>query len=358
MEDQPISLNSPFDVCLKVSPTTHSGVKTDPEAFLNYDSNFGLSFEDKSTLYNSLVALVKAEYHFGNALQGRAHLFLSDLASRWGNLDYAPKLVTDLVPSSAGSPSGFVESIVTLLSSPHSTVVKATLWFVRFAMQYSPEEIRCLLAESDLVIKVLATLQPHTLPMAGNEEIFDHLLCLIEHCIRLALPSDPRTIDITTAGKQSIHRELIFQNVVLPSSELLTFLISNRYILNGDLFLTFLCMLTTLLRICPFHRPTLEFVLASPVAMAFSSCLSFAEECRDLWRILSYFNSSLDEWRNHGPEVIQSGKRMTRALISEGFEDTLEQMMKYDMDGEYGNVVARYCHSISQLLGSNVPRRR
>ncbi|KAK2941919.1 hypothetical protein BLNAU_23155 [Blattamonas nauphoetae] len=29
-------------------------------------------------------------------------------------------------------------------------------------------------------------------------------------------------------------------------------------------------------------------------------------------------------------------------------------MMNYDKDGEYGNVVARYSHMLSQKLGSNV----
>ncbi|KAK2961645.1 hypothetical protein BLNAU_3443 [Blattamonas nauphoetae] len=312
-----------------------------------------LSFEDKSTLYNSLVALVKVEYHFGNALQGTAHLFLSGLASRWGNLDYAPKLVTDLVPSSDGSPSGLIESISTLLSSHHSTVVKATLWFGRCAIQYSPEDIRCLLAESDLVTQMLATLQPHTLPMAGNEEIFDHLLCLIEHCIRLALPSDPRTIDITTAGKQSIHRELIFQNVVLPSSELVTFLISNRHVFSGDLLESFVWMLTTLLRICPYHHPTLEYVLASPIAMTFSSCLSFMEDEKCLLIILNNIHSSLMEWKKHGPKVDQSAKRMIQTLFSEGFEDALEQMIR-KKDGRYGRNLVDNCRFISKFLGSNV----
>ncbi|KAK2945916.1 hypothetical protein BLNAU_19132 [Blattamonas nauphoetae] len=68
-------------------------------------------FKDKSSIYHSLVALVKEKYPFDDALQDKAIQFLKSIE-----------------PSSAVSSSDFVESILTLLSSPHSTLVGAALF--------------------------------------------------------------------------------------------------------------------------------------------------------------------------------------------------------------------------------------
>ncbi|KAK2957752.1 hypothetical protein BLNAU_7186 [Blattamonas nauphoetae] len=294
-----------------------------------------MPFEDQSTIYNSLVALVKAEHPFDTALQDKAVHFLKSLEPKW-DAQLAARLVTDLVPSSAGSYSGFAMSILTLLSSQHSTVVAAALSFLYKATNESSPAIRCCLVESDLISKVLATFQPHTLSIAGNEAIINELNVLIRDCLFLANPSSLNELGVKTAVDAFNHREMIFQKAVIPSSQFVTFLISNRHILNGDLFNNFMDLLAVFIQICPFHRPTLEFVLASPIPMALSSRFSFVEGAMYLWGILMVINYSLKEWKKHRHEVAQSAKRMIQALISEDFEDTLEQMLMNDKDGNFG----------------------
>ncbi|KAK2950197.1 hypothetical protein BLNAU_14883 [Blattamonas nauphoetae] len=313
------------------------------EPFLYFNENSELSFYHQSAIYNSLVALVKARHPFDKALQDRAARFLQNLGPKWNKQDSA-QLVTELVPSSDGSCAGFVASIVTLLSSPHLTVVTAALSFVRETIMRASAEIRCRLVDFDLITKVLATVQPHTLPISGNETIFDNLLKIITLSLQLATPGSLRNLGITAADIFNLL-EMIFQRVVLPSSQFVTFLISNRFILNGGLFDSFMNLLHTFLKIFPFHRPTLEYVLASPIAMAYSSCFSVVEYDRHFVTPFININDSLTEWKKEGPEVAQSGKRMMQALISEGFEDTLEQMMKHDIDGTYGLSVVQYCQS-------------
>ncbi|KAK2959990.1 hypothetical protein BLNAU_4873 [Blattamonas nauphoetae] len=292
-----------------------------------------LSFEDKSRLYHSLVALVKAEYPFDKALQDRAALFLKRLEPNWAPQALATQLITDLVPSSAGSLSGFIDSIVTLLSSPHSTVVASTMSFLSETAFTASHAIRDRLVVSDLVSKVLAIIQPHTLSISGNEPIFDNLVEMISRDINLASPSSLRELGFTTAVGEYNHREMIFRKVVLPSSKFVTFLISNRHILNDDLLRSFVYLMATFLRIGPFHRPTLEFVLASPIVMAISSCLPFYENEIRLWITLQHINQSLSEWKRYKTEAAQSGQRAIKALFSEGFEDTLEQISMRDKDG-------------------------
>ncbi|KAK2957794.1 hypothetical protein BLNAU_7228 [Blattamonas nauphoetae] len=232
----------------------------------------------------------------------------------------------------------------------------AALSFLNNTVLFSSAEILLLLVDSNLVTKVLATVQPHTLPISGNEVILDNLIGIIRNCVILAYPSHLSVLGITRAVDAFDHREMIFQKVVLPSSPFVTFLISNQNILNEELFRSFMYLLDTFFVMCPFHRPTLEYVIASPIAMAFSSCLSFIEDENCLWSALFNIALSLEKWMNEDPEVAQSTKRKMQALFSEGFEDTLEQMMMCDKHRDYGDGIVDIGHAISQMMGSNAKR--
>ncbi|KAK2960052.1 hypothetical protein BLNAU_4935 [Blattamonas nauphoetae] len=203
------------DASLTHSPTSPSSVKPEEKPFVYFATNSDLSFEEKSAIYCSLVSLVKAGYPFDDALLSRAARFLKDLEPKWDAPDLADKLVTELVPSSDGSPSDFIES--------------------------------------------------------------------------------------------------------------------------------------------PFHRPTLEFVVASPIVMAFSSSLSFVENHRHLETSLININDSLTEWKRAGPEVAQSGIRMLQAMFTGEFEDTLDQMMTHNKNGSFGRPVVKNCLPISHRLSRMTP---
>ncbi|KAK2943437.1 hypothetical protein BLNAU_21620 [Blattamonas nauphoetae] len=284
--------------------------------------------------------------------------FPKDLEPEWDYDDYGDRRVIDLVPSLAGSPSGFINSIVILLSSSHSTMIAAGLSFLHKTASHSSPQIQYRLVESDLVFKVLAIVQPHTLPISENGKIIDNLIWNIVNFLDLAHPFYVSEIGLTIAVDAFNHREMIFQKVVFPSSELLTFLISNRNLLNRALLCSFMNLLNRLLEVGPFHRPTLEYLLASPIVMAFSSCLSIVEDGLPLSATLNNIKQSLKEWKKEGAEVVQSGKRMMQALFSEGFEDRLEQMSMRDRDRRFRNCLIRNYRLISELMGTNVKNPR
>ncbi|KAK2942719.1 hypothetical protein BLNAU_22360 [Blattamonas nauphoetae] len=349
MEERTLAINTSIDACLNRSPNSHSTVEPIQEPFLHFNANSDLSIEDKSKMYSSLVALVKVEYPFDDALQNRAVQFLKTLEPEWNEHDFAPKPATDLVPSSASPLSGFIEGILTLLSSPHSTIVAATFKFLRFTISAVSSAIRDGLMESDLVAKVFATVQPHTLPLTGNQSI-------IIDCIYLAFPSSLMDVGNISVIDKFKNRKMILEKVVLPSYRFVTFLITNRFILSDDLLRSFVYLLNTFLRIGPFHRPTLEFILTSPIVMAFSSCLSFVERDIDIWIPLMHICYSIGEWKIEGPEVAKSGKRMIRALISEGFDDSLDQMTMHEKSEHFSFRLVEDCLPFLKLMGSNVER--
>ncbi|KAK2957843.1 hypothetical protein BLNAU_7277 [Blattamonas nauphoetae] len=358
MERESETLNETNDTCLNRLPYPRSSSDTLHEPFLNFDEDSDLSFEDKSVIYTSLVALVKAEYPFDDFLQFKAARLLENLEPGWGDQYLANGLVTELVPSSAGSPSDFIESILTLLSSPHSTVVAAALSFLNETARISSPQFQSRLVESDLISNVLATVQPHTLPISGNETIFDIIINIIDNCLYLASPFSLEQLGKIAAVDQFNHREIIFHKVVIPSSQFVTFLITNRNRLEENLLRSFMTLLDRFIEIGPFHHPTLEFVLASPIAMAFSRCLSFVENEYCLDTTLNYIHRTIYDWKKQSREVEQPAKRMMQALISEGFEDTLEQVLKNDTSGgHFGSSLDQHCHYLSQSLGFNARRQ-
>ncbi|KAK2961647.1 hypothetical protein BLNAU_3445 [Blattamonas nauphoetae] len=338
-------------------PDPRLSIDTLQEPFLNFDVNSELSFEKKSSIYNSLVALVKAEYPFDKALQDKAVNFLKYLEpERYRLKDRIHELVFDLVPSSAGSPSGFVDSIVTLLSSPHSTVVAAAILFLFEVTHYSVEYVTFHLIQSDLICNLLTSVQPHAIPIAGNEPMMNNLVKIIDQFVCLTSQRFVSQYDLTAPDYLSNHREMIFQKVVLPSSQFVTFLISNRYVLYRDLLVSFMHLLATHIRVGPFHPPTLEYVVASPIVIAVTSCLSFIEVDLALSDSLYFIKRSLQEWKYDRHSHAKSKKRMMRALFSEGYEDTLEQKLKYDKVGLYCSSLVRECKQLSRWLGANAKR--
>ncbi|KAK2958878.1 hypothetical protein BLNAU_6127 [Blattamonas nauphoetae] len=67
-----VALNTATDACLTDSQESPSTVDKLHEPFLSFVPNSELSFEDKSTVFCSLVALVKEDYPFDDALQDKA----------------------------------------------------------------------------------------------------------------------------------------------------------------------------------------------------------------------------------------------------------------------------------------------
>ncbi|KAK2955150.1 hypothetical protein BLNAU_9879 [Blattamonas nauphoetae] len=137
-------------------------------------------------------------------------------------------------------------------------MVAATLSFLNTTLSFSSAEIRSHLVNSDLISNVLATIKPDTLPISGNEKIIDELIGIIAGVVHLALTDYREGLDITSAFDKFYRREMIFQKIVIPSSPFVTFLISNRNILNGDLSKSLMSLLGTLLEFSPFHHPTLD----------------------------------------------------------------------------------------------------
>ncbi|KAK2956630.1 hypothetical protein BLNAU_8471 [Blattamonas nauphoetae] len=336
------------------APDSGLTVQLEHTAFLNLDSNSHLSFEDKSTLYCSLVSLVQSNHIFDEALQDKTVKFLENLKPGRTALQLANQIISKLVPSPDTTQSRFIDSIYILVSSPHTKIVSAALAFLEGSFMSSSKRYKTQVFDVDFVPRILSIIQPHTLTVSGNENLFCSLNHILSSSINLAHSRCMDTFGITEPPTLHNRREIIFQRHIQPLSQYLSFLCSNRYFFatvesSGGMQ----SLLGRVLQISPFHHPTLEFVLASPIVMTIPSFLSFVEHSGALWNILADILYLMCEWKKHSTEVAQSGKRMIRALLSDGMEDTLEQLLLSNQNCDFSGGVVLNCVFVLRLLGWN-----
>ncbi|KAK2962978.1 hypothetical protein BLNAU_2001 [Blattamonas nauphoetae] len=223
MQEESIRQSAPSHAHLSCTSDSELMFVSEGTSFLDFDLNLDLTFADESAIYSSLVALVTKQHSFDKPLQDRASQFLRSLGSKVKNTEIARKYMTNLVPPSDGTYSGFVRSILTLTSSSHSTVVASSLAFLNSILSNSRTEEHYHLVEAELVSNVLETVQPHLLPISGHEVLVKSLIETIDDF--LLLSSSDRSYSTSAPINPFRHRENLFWKVVLPSSQFVTFLI-------------------------------------------------------------------------------------------------------------------------------------
>ncbi|KAK2952923.1 hypothetical protein BLNAU_12099 [Blattamonas nauphoetae] len=88
--------------------------------------------------------------------------------------------------------------------------------------------------------------------------------------------------------------------------------------------------------------------------MAFSSCLLCVGKSQTNLIMLREIAEALENWKEEGAEVVESGKRMLHALFWEGFEDTLEEKLVYIPKIYDRTDDVEVCYQVSPRLGWNV----
>ncbi|KAK2959581.1 hypothetical protein BLNAU_5359 [Blattamonas nauphoetae] len=302
--------------------------------FFGFESLFPKSkkpFEEKAALFGSIVSRVRDNSDVDDAIQDEAVALLDDLKPYPFDSAAADRIVTELVPSTDGTLSGFVDSACILVSSPHSKIVNAALSFLERSFWTSSPHNRVRLIQKDFFSRILAIIQPQHLPLSENEDVFHSLNRILSSSIDLARPSTLKALKLDDPSARQNHLEFVFQQVIQQHSSYISFLCQNRHLVSTNLYPSWMDgVVVSLFQISPYHLPTLEWILTSPVVLTINVVLSSLTPKHDLDRVLLGFTESLREWKREGPEVIGSGKRMINALVSDGLEDTLEQLVRID----------------------------
>ncbi|KAK2959072.1 hypothetical protein BLNAU_5867 [Blattamonas nauphoetae] len=327
----------------------------DPDcvSLLKKYSRQDLSFEDESQLFNSLVSLIKAQYPFDDALQDNIVYFLTRLEYHLGGSKSRSHYLTYLVPDGKGTSSGFIDSMITLLSSPHTKIVAAALSYSTHIFYGLSPSIRLRFLNNYSLSSFITLIHPHSLPIAAHSALHNDAVHFIEVCLALANPGSYSS-SFTSVVEQHNCSELIFHKVLVPSSQYLHYLCQNRHILSGDLLNYFVLLLGRLRLIGPYHIPTLQFVLSPQINLTNHSFLLTVENESVHTNYLAYIRYSLEERGVKYPEMVaRSRKQIRQALMAGGFEDRFEQALRSNKVRDRDEWYSFNCISIARFLGLN-----
>ncbi|KAK2960021.1 hypothetical protein BLNAU_4904 [Blattamonas nauphoetae] len=183
----------------------------EPPTFLDSVIHQAMPFGDKLSMFRSLLAMVTDDVPFDDALQSKAILLLKSLEAECGSQNKAEKLVTDLVHSSSKSPSGFIDSIDILLSTPHQRIVLATLSFLHYTIMSITFGRLTNLIDADLIHRIHTALQSHTLRVSFQEQIFIRLNWILTFVVSHVDPDSLRSLHLSSTSEINTLREQIFQ---------------------------------------------------------------------------------------------------------------------------------------------------
>ncbi|KAK2960084.1 hypothetical protein BLNAU_4967 [Blattamonas nauphoetae] len=317
--------NSQYTMLFNTPDLDPNGFQELPN-FLDSVIHPAMPFEDKLSMFRSLLAMVKADFPFDDALQSKAVL----------------------------SPHGFTDSIEILLSTPHQRIVLATLSFLHYTIVSITFGRLIHLIDTDLIHRIHTALQSHALRVSSQEQIFIRLNWILTFVVSHVDPDSLRSLHLSSTSEINTLREQIFQKVIVPSSLYLHTHIKNRAFFPSTSSSSFLDLLNILVWISVYHLPSLKLAISLPIPFTFARSFSFDDTDWPIRRFLWSFSGSLTEWEEEGGEAKQNGAKLMQALWSEGMLDELELLL---MDGNVGrpaNVADQPTEQILNLLGRNV----
>ncbi|KAK2952441.1 hypothetical protein BLNAU_12547 [Blattamonas nauphoetae] len=211
---------------------------------------------------------------------------------------------------------------------------------------------------ADLIPQLITTLNPHSLSFAKAVDIHVHLLNIIIHFLWSATRNGLASLKIEDPDVQQTVYETIFQQVLTPSEQYISHLCVKRFsIVDGEQSRYFMRLLAYLLRICPYHQPTMEFVLNMPVLLTIPSCLTFFTNDYSIDWFLYDMMKTQREWNKRRGDYRHMWKAVNRMLRMEGIEDVCEEKLQTDKEGLWGRAIVDDLIEWHKMLGMNTPRR-
>ncbi|KAK2959575.1 hypothetical protein BLNAU_5353 [Blattamonas nauphoetae] len=323
--------------------------------FLIWSEDQPETVDEKAVVFQSLVATVKYQPAFDASLEAKAVKFLESVNQ--DDEESADPLFTSLERTTDDSSSGFVQSIVVLISSTNCVIKTAAMKMFRNLIWRCSAGVLYTLVKAALIPQLITFLNLLSLSFVEAEDIHTCLFLSICKSLWLATPDGLRQLRIEDDKKQQTIHETVLKQVLLPSEKYICHLCMIRFsIVNGDQSWNFLDLLAHLLELFRYHQPTMEFVLRMPLFFTIPSCLSFFEDDRSIWYFLYLMNSTQWEWNKKGGDVRQIWKKVLRMLRMEGIEDVIEEKLQNDKNELRGGLIVDYSIKWSNLLGLNLPK--
>ncbi|KAK2940459.1 hypothetical protein BLNAU_24631 [Blattamonas nauphoetae] len=335
---------SPLQLSMDVSP------------FLNWQYYRNQSIQEKSVIFQSLVATVKLQPTLDDSLETKAVRFLESLNPRKSKS--AGAFLRSLGQTTDESLTVFIQSIVTLISSANQAITAAAMKMLNALITPHPKEVAQPLIKANLIPQLIITLNPQSLSFTEAVDIHINLMKIISNCVLLATLNGLARLCIKDGNEQQALHETMLKQVLIPSENYICHLCVNCFSIVGDAQMScFLELLAELLRICPYFQPTMDFVLHMPVVLTIPSCLTFFEVDKSIWNFLIDMNNAQREWNTTQGEVRQMWKTVQRMLRMEGIEDVIEEKLRNNKSEYFGNFTVAFSIGWNNQQGMNLPQR-
>ncbi|KAK2949981.1 hypothetical protein BLNAU_15124 [Blattamonas nauphoetae] len=267
------------------------------------------------------------------------------------------QFILSLAPSPPDdSLSEFVTCVIVLLPSDKNKLATATLQMVKLLLLDCSSTVRLNLVKADLIPRLITHLHPLSVSFPDFPEIPSHLTAIIDASIWLGTQVGLGKLGIEDADEQNTINQTCLKQILIASERYLHHLCGNSdSIVDPDFSFHFERLLGRLLRICPFHPPTMHFVHTLPIYPTIARVLTTLPSDASLWIFLYEIVTALQEWNKQGGFVRQAGKTVQSSLRSDGLEDVIEQKLTTDFEGFWGREVAKNSILLNNLVGMNVP---
>ncbi|KAK2952938.1 hypothetical protein BLNAU_12114 [Blattamonas nauphoetae] len=315
-----------------------------------------LSVSKKAEVFQSLIATMKSQPVFDDTLETKGKEFLKSLY--WDTKESTATFLSSFGETRDESLTGFVQSIMVLVSSPKQTLIKAAMEMLADLVTSCHVNVRLALAKTDLIPQLITTLNPQSITFAETLDIHTSLMTTILNSVRLATPSGLEQLGIKDRNEEQTVHETVLKQVLVPSEKYIWHLCVNRLsIIEGEQSSYFLILLTEILEISPYYQPTMDCVLHMPIFLAIPSCLTFFEHDPAISTFLSLMINAQWQWKRKSDEMRQTGKPVDRMLRMEGFEDVIEEKLQNDKITACGGWIVANSIRWNNLLGMNVQKQ-
>ncbi|KAK2957528.1 hypothetical protein BLNAU_7427 [Blattamonas nauphoetae] len=327
----------------------------DCSPFLNWNENQSESEKEKAVVYRSLVATVKSQPALDVSLEAKAVKFLESVVLH--GRESVDRFLFSLGRTADESLTNFVHWISVLFTSTSQVINTAAVKMLETLVRWCSPKVRLALVQADLIPQLFTSLNPLSLSFDEAADIHVNLMKTIAESLWLPTPNILAELKCEDRNEQQVVYETVLKQVLVPSEKYIRLLCVNRFsIIDGSLSMNFLEILARLLAICPYYRPTMDFVLHMPVFLTIPSCLTFFENEMSISCFLASMATIQWEWNMEGGEVQQRWKTMHRVLRMEGIEDVIEAKLQNDKTKFYGGWITFYSFRWNNQLGMNDPK--
>ncbi|KAK2942947.1 hypothetical protein BLNAU_22158 [Blattamonas nauphoetae] len=308
--------------------------------------------------FMSLVDFVRQGNTLDDTATERACTILEMIKNQTTYSSAAKWLFSQLVPTSRGSSSGFVESFVVLLTSSNEKLVNTTLSFLQ-------QFVHCFDLGQDQ-FTVLKTGFFQLLPQSFYEQemhlVTQPSLSLMRIVNDFLVDLDPhnrRSICDNRHLSISTFNETFTDKFFRPLQPFLAFICSNRRrISDSEESHPFSQLLTRLVKYSPHLEELTQFVLSSSFALTFTDCLPLFDTNFVMNSLLTQVTLLTRAWRKDSPDNQKRGQQIMARLCEESFLDEIELLIRV---GSRDFTARRFIFTGATLmhnLGGNVPFER